>query len=352
MSYDPPLYTPPPQGRWPQATPPVPWPSYQDADVAADRAVYRAEEQFDGRYAADHQGAYAGYAEPAYAQPAYAQPAYAQPAYTQPMYTQPGYAQGTYAQPQYGQDVYAQPGYAHGYGQGGHASDDGYGYISDGFDGAQGEFTGPVGYPDWDSYSEPVPSMPAGRQLTAPDAGLHQDHWRAEHDRRAASAQRGLTVGAWTGLLAVEVAIGVSTLAAAFVRPQAAPIIADGGVFVDRIPAGLRNAAMTHFGSHGRTVLLIGMYLAIAALALGIGMLSRRAAALGVASLAAFTLLGAFIAITRPGGQPTDVVPAVIGGVAGIAALLWLQRASAPVAPDQGGGRGVPAARRGGRRSR
>jgi hypothetical protein len=352
MSYEPPLYTPPPQERWPQATPPVPWPSYQDADVAADRAVYRAEEQFDGRYAADHQGAYAGYAEPAYAQPAYAQPGYAQPGYAQPGYAQGTYAQGTYAQPQYGQDVYAQPGYAHGYGQGGHASGDGYGYLSDGFDGAQPDFTGPVGYSDWDSYSEPVPSKPAGPLLTAPDAGLRQDHWQAEQDRRAAVAQRGLTVGAWTGLLAVEVAIGVSTLAAAFVRPQAAPIIAGGGVFVDRIPAGLRNAAMTHFGSHGRTVLLIGMYLAIAVLALGLGMLSRRAAALGVASLAAFTLLGAFIAITRPGGQPTDVVPAVIGGVAGIAALLWLQRASAPVAPDHGGGRPVPAARRGGRRSR
>jgi hypothetical protein len=332
MSYDPPLYTPPPQGRWPQATPPVPWPSYQDGDVAADSAVYRGEEQFDGRYAADHQGAYAGYAQPRYAQPRYAQPSYAQPSYAQ--------------------DAYAQPEYGYGYGQGGHASGDGYGYVSDGFDGAQREFTGPIGYPDWDSYPEPVPSMPAGPLLTAPDAGLRQDHWRAEQDRRAASAQRGLTVGAWTGLLAVEVAIGVSTLAAAFVRPQAAPIIAGGGVFVDRIPAGLRNAAMTHFGSHGRTVLLIGMYLAIAALALGMGMLSRRAAVLGVASLAAFTLLGAFIAITRPGGQTTDVVPAVIGGVAGIAALLWLQRASAPVAPDHGGGRGVPAARRSGRRSR
>jgi len=73
--------------------------------------------------------------------------------------------------------------------------------------------------------------------------------------------------------------------------------------------------------------------------------LSRRAAALGVAGLAAGTMLSAFIVITRAEGRMTDVIPAVIGGAAGVAALLWLQRASAPVAPvapvqpARGGGR-------------
>ncbi len=136
-----------------------------------------------------------------------------------------------------------------------------------------------------------------------------------------------------TGLLAVAVATGVSTLVAAFVRPAAAPVIAMGDVFVDRVPATLRSAVTAHFGSHGRTVLLLGMYLLIACLALGMGVLSRRAGALGVAILATFTLFSAFIAITRPGGRMTDIGPAVIGGVAGLAALRWLQRASAPVTP-------------------
>jgi hypothetical protein len=184
--------------------------------------------------------------------------------------------------------------------------------------------------------------------LRAPDAGLRPESWQADQDRRRESARRGLTVGAITGFLAVAIAIGVSTLAAAFIRPQAAPIIRIGDVFVDRLPAALKTLAMGHFGSHGRTGLLLLMYLAIACWALGIGMLSRRAAALGVAGLAAGTMLSAFIVITQAEGRLTDVIPAIIGGAAGVAALLWLQRASAPVAPVAP----VQPARGGRRRSR
>jgi len=53
-------------------------------------------------------------------------------------------------------------------------------------------------------------------------------------------------------------------------------------------------------------------------------------AAVGVAGVAAFALFAAFVTITRPATHAGDVGPAVIGGVAGVAALLWLVRASAP----------------------
>ena len=71
----------------------------------------------------------------------------------------------------------------------------------------------------------------------------------------------------------------------------------------------------------------------IAILAVATGVMARRATALGVAVIAAFTLFAAFAVITRPGSQVSDVTPAVIGGIAGVAALLWLVRASAPIAP-------------------
>ena len=223
----------------------------------------------------------------------------------------------------------AADGYADGYDWNGN----GYGTVTDGFDGAQNDFTEPAGYPDRGGYTEPVPSEHSWAALAAPDADLDPDSWQAGQDRRRAAGQRGPAAGAVTGLLAVAVATGVSTLVAAFVRPQAAPVIAIGDVFIDRVPAGLRNAAMAQSGSHGRIALLLIMYFAIACVALGMGALSRRAAALGVASLAAFTLFSAFIVITRTGGRMTDVLPAILGGAAGAAALLWLQRASAPVAP-------------------
>ena len=241
-------------------------------------------------------------------------------------------------------------------------SENGYGSAADGYAGAadgyavpeatagrcyagdRADSPGSVGYLGPGSYTgpglAPSPGWPipgirlADPMLAAPDAGADPYRWQADQDLRREAGRRGLVVGAVTGFLAAAVAIGVSTLAAGFVRPQASPMAALGSVFIDRTPAALKNVAVQHFGTNGRTVLLLGMYAAIAVLAVGIGVLARRAAAPGVAGLAAFSLLAAFVTITRPGGRVSDVAPAVIGGIAGVAALLWLMHASAPpIAP-------------------
>ena len=191
------------------------------------------------------------------------------------------------------------------------------------------DFAGSAGYPGRDDYAEPGSFEPV---LAAPDAGIDPQSWQADQDRRREAGRRGLIVGAVTGFLAVAVVIGASTLAAAFVRPQASPLRAAGQVFLDRTPAALKNAVAAHFGTHAQTVLLLGMYIMIGVLALGIGALARRAAGLGVAGVAAISLGAAFVVITRTGGQVSDVIPSIFGGLAGVAALLWLLYASAPVA--------------------
>ena len=167
--------------------------------------------------------------------------------------------------------------------------------------------------------------------LTAPDAGVHPDRWQAEQARRRAASNRGLFVSAATEFLATAVVIGVSTLTAGLLKSSVSPVGAMGAVFIDRTPAGLRGFAVHHFGTHGQTALLLGMYAVIAVIAIIIGAAARRAAALGVAGVAAFALIAAFVAVTRPTSHVSDVMPAVIGGLAGVAALLWLVRASAPV---------------------
>jgi len=204
---------------------------------------------------------------------------------------------------------------------------DGYGTTVDDYAGARDGYPGAVNHLGPGSYTEPGLSDP---RLMAPDVGVDPDRWQADQDRRREASRRGLAVGAVTGFLAAAVAIGVSTLAAGFVRSQASPMAALGSVFIDRMPAALKNVAVEHFGTHGRTVLLLGMYAAIAVLAVGIGVLARHAAASGVAGLAVFSLIAAFVTITRPGGRVSDVAPAIIGGIAGAAALLWLTQASAP----------------------
>ena len=112
-----------------------------------------------------------------------------------------------------------------------------------------------------------------------------------------------MIVGAVTGLLAAAVAIGVATLEAAFIGRQASPVIVVGNAYIDRVPTTLKNMAVDHFGQHGRTVLLLGMYAMIAIVAMAIGVLTRHAPALGVAAFAAGVVFGAFVAITRPQGD-------------------------------------------------
>jgi hypothetical protein len=330
MSYDPSHRMPPRQERWPTATPAEGWPSYRDG------------EQEDLRYRA--QGATAGYRQQAVATTAY-------PAVTNgSAWSGNGY-----------------PGAADGYA--GAADDfdrvqDGSGRVSHGYSGgsvgydwADAAYAGEAGGYDWSGngygssngygghargYAEPADGyaggaylgpgsyVEPGAALTAPDAGVRPDRWQAEQERRREAGRRGPVVGAVTELLAIGVMIGVSTLAAALLKSAASPVSAMGAVFAERTPAALRNAVTHHFGAQGRTVLLLGMYLTFAVVAIVIGMMARRDAAAAVAGVAAFTLFAAFVVITRPGGHMADLAPVVIGGMAGVAAALWLFRASAP----------------------
>jgi len=220
-----------------------------------------------------------------------------------------------------GYDGNGYDGYA-GNGNGYDDAADGYAEAADGY--AGGAYLGPG------SYVEPGAVLTDDPAFTAPDAGVRPGRWQAEQERRREAGRRGPMVGAVSELLAIGVVIGVSTLAAALLKSVTSPVSAMGAVFIGRTPAVLRNAVLHHFGAQGRTVLLLGMYVTFAVVAIAIGMMARRDAAAAVAGVAAFTLFAAFVVITRPAGHVADVVPVVIGGLAGVAAVLWLFRASAP----------------------
>lgn len=138
---------------------------------------------------------------------------------------------------------------------------------------------------------------------------------------------RGILAGAVAGFLAAAVALGAANLAAAFVRPQASPIIAVGGAFIDRTPPWLKNFAVEKFGENDKNMLLLGMYVTIALLAMAIGMIAWRHMSVGVIALALFGAFGAFVALTRPQSHLADAIPSAAGGVVGIVAIIWLVRA-------------------------
>ncbi len=143
---------------------------------------------------------------------------------------------------------------------------------------------------------------------------------------------RGLLAGAVTGVLAAATALGVAMLVSAFVRPQASPVIAVGGQAINLTPTPLKEFAVAHFGTNDKTMLLGGMYVTIALLAMVIGWLARRRLLVGVIGLGAFGVLGAVVALIQPASRTTDAIPALVGGVAGVVAIIALVRASEPVA--------------------
>jgi hypothetical protein len=370
MSYEPSHRKPPRQERWPDATPGEGWPAYQQGDGGrtwesatalagtqngyggASNGYGDASNSYGdvwgarGTTSGGYGDAWGGQSDARYRDTGYGDAGYG---YGGATTAYPAAGDG-YAGDGYTGDRYAGDGYADGFdgGTGGYA-DAGGGYTEDyaqaqyGHDGWDGyaqpghEFAGSAGYLAQDEYPELDPA--ASSVLVAPDT--MGDWCRADrsHDADRDPGPRGPVVGAVTGFLAAAAAIGVATFAAAFIRPQASPVSAVGGIFFDRTPAALRSTVMAHFGAHGKTMLLLG---AIGLLALVLGYLARRNPSAGVAVIAAFGLLGAFVVITRPESRASDVIPSAIGALAGIVALLWLARASAPEAslrPAYGDGR-------------
>ncbi len=167
-----------------------------------------------------------------------------------------------------------------------------------------------------------VPDDDPGRPRVVTHGGRQGDGRGIEEPR-----SRGLLAGGLSGFLAAAVALGVANLVAAFVRPQASPIIAVGGAFIDRTPSALKNFAVAKFGENDKNMLLLGMYVTIALIAITIGVLAWRRLWIGVAGIGLFGLFGAFVAITRPESHVTDVIPSIVGGIAGIAAMVSLVRA-------------------------
>jgi hypothetical protein len=214
---------------------------------------------------------------------------------------------------------------------------------TDGYRGFGGLTVSREQHPPWDDQWEQPAERQAPRRTSGPFFAVGEDDYDGytaprddDYRRRRHSAAgglrrgRGLLAGGLTGFLAAAVAIGVANLVAAFVRPQASPIIAVGGAFIDRTPPALKNFAVEKFGENDKTMLLLGMYVGIALIAIAIGMMAWRRVAVGVAGIGLFGLFGAFVAVTRPESHVTDVIPSIVGGVVGIAVLLWLIRMGMP----------------------
>lgn len=127
------------------------------------------------------------------------------------------------------------------------------------------------------------------------------------------------------GLIAGYVSLAVADVAAFWVRPEASPVTAVGDVVVDQTPAAVKEWAIREFGESDKAVLLLGILVILGVLAVGIGLLALRRRLLGSAAVAAFGVIGAVAAVTRPDSDSAlDAVPSLAGGAAGAALLYGL----------------------------
>ncbi|MEV0594173.1 molybdopterin-dependent oxidoreductase [Nonomuraea cavernae] len=132
--------------------------------------------------------------------------------------------------------------------------------------------------------------------------------------------------GALAGLVAGGVALGVAQLVAGVVGPRTFPVVAVGDVAVDLAPPPVKNFAIETFGENDKAVLIGGVLVVLALVAAAIGILACRRLVLGYLGLAAFGVVGVLAVLTRPDGRPLDVLPTVVGVLAGAWALRWLVR--------------------------
>ncbi|MGC4803711.1 molybdopterin-dependent oxidoreductase [Micromonospora sp. DT233] len=128
---------------------------------------------------------------------------------------------------------------------------------------------------------------------------------------------------ALAGITAATVAIGTAEPVAVLTGPRSAPLIAVGSVVVDTVPEPLKQFAIAVFGRYDKLALLVGTALVLAGIAALLGLAAVRRLWVGVAGIAAFAVLGIAAALTRPGADPADALPSLVG--AGLGALvLWL----------------------------
>jgi DMSO/TMAO reductase YedYZ molybdopterin-dependent catalytic subunit len=153
-----------------------------------------------------------------------------------------------------------------------------------------------------------------------------------------------LGVGAAIGVLSAAVALGVGEVVAALVRPAAAPVIAVGNRFIVLTPEPVKRWAIRSFGTHDKSVLLSGIYIVIAALAVVVGVLALRRLVYGLAGIAVFGGVGIYCALTANAHQGSDVVPTIFGTAAALAAMVLLTRTAAPAAEPEPSARSTQAA--------
>lgn len=126
------------------------------------------------------------------------------------------------------------------------------------------------------------------------------------------------------GVVSAGLALGVAELFAAFSGPDRAPLNALGSAVVDHTPDGLREWAITTFGTNDKAVLYLVMGAIAVLVAAVAGAIERTTRAAGSWLFAVFGVVAVWAAVAR--GGLSAALPTVVGVAVGIYALRALTR--------------------------
>lgn len=140
------------------------------------------------------------------------------------------------------------------------------------------------------------------------------------------------------GVLAAAVTVGVGEALAAFVRPEASPVIAVANRVVVLTPESAKLATIDSVGTADKALLLGSIYLLLALAGAAVGELARRTLRAGLAGVALLGGIAAYCALTANAGRGSDVIPTIGGTLAGAAVLVALVRSARPLDEDAADG--------------
>ncbi|TQJ40446.1 DMSO/TMAO reductase YedYZ molybdopterin-dependent catalytic subunit [Arthrobacter sp. SLBN-112] len=135
--------------------------------------------------------------------------------------------------------------------------------------------------------------------------------------------------GGWAaaaGIAAAGAGVAVGELAAGVVSPSLSPLTAVGGAVIDAVPPGVKDWAISVFGTADKAALLVGMALVIAVLAALAGVLEYRRRFTGAAVMGIFGLAGAAAVLTRSQMTPMSLIPPLLAAGAAVVLLRVLVR--------------------------
>ncbi|MFI1094884.1 molybdopterin-dependent oxidoreductase [Streptomyces sp. NPDC020917] len=180
--------------------------------------------------------------------------------------------------------------------------------------------------------SEEQPSGAQGRAAegaAADPGGPGGGDDRQEPDSTAARTRLAV-VGGWivrgalVGLVAGGAGLAVGELVAVATGEASSPAVAAGNWAISITPTWLEQFAIRHFGSNDKRVLLTGVYVTLALGAAADGVLARSRLTIASFLTAAFGIVGAIAAVTRPAANTTWLLPSLLAGLAAAAVLRWL----------------------------